>query len=139
MNKVDTEVVKFALSTTPNKSDAEIAKACGVTPTDVATTRASLGISQIKKNTETLKQYAARYIMEMTESEKKEFIQKLPADLVWRMAEGQPATTGTLDLINTEPIKIDISHQLHRIYGTTGTPRVLEHSEGSELPAGTSK
>lgn len=136
MNKVDTEVVKFALSTSPSKSDTEIATLAGVLPADVTALRASLGLTK-PQGTETLKQYAARYLLEMTESEKKEFIKKLPEEMVWKMAEGSPATTGEIK-VNQEPVRIDITHQLLKVYGPRVIDQVPGDGEAGRLPAGSS-
>lgn len=133
MNKIDTEVIKFALKQTPHLSDEQIAKDYKVSPADVALLRSPTS----KK--ETLKDYARRYLLEMTEEEKKMFIEKLPAEMVWKMGEGMPATTGTLDLNNTEPIRIDITHQLLKVYGPTSSPEMPQSSESSQLPAGSSE
>lgn len=96
MNKVDTEVVKFALSTSPNKSDAEIAKQCGVKKEEVAAIRSDLGLTITTPN-ETLKDYSKRYLMNMTESEKKEYIERVEVaspGFAWKMGEGNPHSSG---------------------------------------------
>lgn len=38
----------------------------------------------------TLKEYAKDYLMSLPDEEKTEFLASLPADIVWRMAEGNP-------------------------------------------------
>lgn len=38
----------------------------------------------------TMKEYARAYLAAMTDAKKKKFIESLPADVVWRMAEGNP-------------------------------------------------
>jgi len=133
MNTVATEVVKFALATQPNATNAEIATLAGVSEQEVVTYRNKT----TAKGTETLKQYAARYLLEMTEEDKRAFIKKLPEEMVWKMAEGSPATTGSLDLINTEPIRIDITHQLLKVYGPTSQTSITAlppNSETNRLP-----
>jgi len=39
----------------------------------------------------TLKEWAKDFLMELPDEEKLEFLKGLPADIVWRMAEGNPA------------------------------------------------
>lgn len=38
----------------------------------------------------TMKEYAQSYLRRMTEEERVKFLNSLPTDLVWRMAEGNP-------------------------------------------------
>ena len=135
MNKIDTEVIKFALAQSPHLTDEQIATDYKVSTEDVASIRTPS--PSTKK--ETLKEYARRYILEMSEDEKKEFVRKIPAELLWKMSEGMPATTGTLDLTNSEPIRIDISHQLLQSYGPTSATRLREHGGTSRLPSGSSQ
>ena len=40
----------------------------------------------------TLKDFARQYFKHMSDEEKAKFLNKLPKDLVWRMAEGNPKT-----------------------------------------------
>lgn len=39
----------------------------------------------------TLKEWAREKLMEMSDEEKEEFIKTLPKEIIWRMAEGNPA------------------------------------------------
>jgi len=39
----------------------------------------------------TLKEYAREYLESLPDEEKTEYLASLPADMVWRMAEGNPA------------------------------------------------
>jgi len=41
----------------------------------------------------TLKEFARDLLMTMTDAEKKEYLKKLPPEIVWRMAEGNPHQT----------------------------------------------
>lgn len=41
----------------------------------------------------TLKDYVRQKFMNMTDSEKEEFMKTLPPEIIWRMGEGNPATT----------------------------------------------
>ena len=111
------------------KTDAQLASSLRTTPDVITKMREELNL----KGTESLKDYVRRYLLEMTEPEKKEFMQRLPAELIWRMAEGSPATSGDIN-INTEPIRIDITHQLLKVYGPRIIDTVPTNGEGSRLP-----
>lgn len=54
------------------------------------------------KGTFSLKTYAKNYLKNMTDEEKEEFMIGLPKDIIWKMAEGNPATNGGEDE-NGEP------------------------------------
>lgn len=41
----------------------------------------------------TLKEWAREFLLELPDDEKLEFLKELPADIVWKMAEGQPHIT----------------------------------------------
>ncbi len=93
MNKTDREAIEWAIKKYwRSKTDAELAKGLHTTEEVVNGMRKELGL-EIPKGSESLKEFARRYIMEMTEQDKKDFIKSLPADLVWRMAEGNPHST----------------------------------------------
>ena len=94
------------------KTDDQLAASLRTNTDTIRKMRAEMNL----KGTESLKQFAQRYLLEMTDPEKKEFMSRLPAELIWRMAEGSPATSGDIN-INTEPIRIDITHQLLKVYG----------------------
>lgn len=136
MTKREEEALKWAIEKFWNtKTDDEIAIGLKVSTEEVIQMRHEMGL----KGKESLKDYARRYLLEMTEPQKKEFMSKLSPELIFKMAEGNPATTGTLE-INTEPIKIDITHQLLKVYGDrrldgNGPVTVLGNSEVRELPA----
>jgi hypothetical protein len=90
MNKADTEVLKFAIKKFwKEKSDADLALSLNTDEETVKTMRISMGL-ELPKGNESLKDFARRYIMEMSERDKREFIKSLPADLVWKMSEGNP-------------------------------------------------
>lgn len=42
------------------------------------------------KGTFSLKTYAKKYLEEMSDEEKLEFMEGLPKDIIWKMAEGNP-------------------------------------------------
>lgn len=44
------------------------------------------------KGTFSLKTYAKKYLQEMTDEEKIEFMEGLPKEVIWKMAEGNPQT-----------------------------------------------
>lgn len=93
MNKADQEVLKFAINKFwREKSDAELAESLDVDEQTVRETRIKMGL-ELPKGTETLKEFAKRYILEMSERDKHAFIKSLPPDLVWKMAEGNAPTT----------------------------------------------
>lgn len=54
----------------------------------------------------TLKEFAKNYLMSLPESEKLAYLASLPAEIVWKMAEGNPATTTD---ITTKGDKIDFT------------------------------
>jgi hypothetical protein len=66
----------------------------------------------------TLKEWARDKLMNMTDEEREEFIKTLPKDIVWRMAEGNPAqnndiTSGGKPIyFPNELIKKNESHQV---------------------------
>lgn len=117
-----------------SKTDEQLANALHTTTDVITKMRTTMNL----KGTESLKDYARRYLLEMTEPEKKAFMDRISAELIWRMAEGSPATSGELS-INTEPIRIDISHQLLKVYGPRIIDSLPEDSERSRLSAGTGK
>lgn len=45
----------------------------------------------------TLKEFAREMLMSMSDEEKVEYMSKLPRDIVWKMAEGNPAQDVTSD------------------------------------------
>lgn len=44
------------------------------------------------KGSISLKEYARKYLQELDEEEKEKFMDGLPKDVIWKMAEGNPAT-----------------------------------------------
>ena len=61
------------------------------------------------KGTVSLKEYAKKYLAEMTDEEKEEFMAGLNKDTVWKMAEGNPKQDlgGDLDLNINRVIRLD--------------------------------
>ena len=135
------EAIDWALREFLNKkTDEQIADGLHVPEAQVTARRLELGIERKK---ETLKQYARRRLENMTEKEKEDFVfgSGISKEKIWTMAEGQPATTGTLE-ISQEPIRIDITHQLLKVYGPTSgriIDQVLGDSEDSRLALGPSE
>lgn len=134
MKKTDSEALKWAIKKYwREKSDESLASGLGMDVADVKSMREQMGYKR-----ESLKDFTRRYLLDMPEKEKMEFVKRLPADLVWRMAEGSPATSGELTL-NNEPIRIDITHQLLKIYGPearTVLGGVSGDSKDLRLPSG---
>lgn len=141
LKKADNDALRWAIEKYwREKTDDELATGLGVRVEEVVKMREEMGYQRNKKGKESLKEFARRYLMEMSEEDKSEFMSRLPPELVWRMAEGSPATSGTLDL-GIEPVKIDITHHLLKAYGEDatrtlgrGTVKVLEHGESVRLP-----
>lgn len=48
------------------------------------------------KGTFSLKTFAKKYLQEMTDEEKEAFMEGLPKEIIWKMAEGNPAQDTTL-------------------------------------------
>ena len=68
----------------------------------------------------TLKEWARAKLMNMTDEQKEEFIKTLPKDILWRMAEGNPAqdlTSGGEKIVQI-PIYAGKSIQGHDSYET---------------------
>ena len=113
MTPADTKTIKWAIKKYwQTKTDNQLANSLHTTVDVITKMRQTLNL----KGTESLKDYVRRYLLEMTDPEKKEFMSRLPAELIWRMAEGSPATSGDIN-INTEPVRINITHALETIYG----------------------
>ncbi len=136
MNKKDETAFRLAVEKHwKNKTDEQMARGMpGKTIEEVRLMRESLNL----KGKESLKEYAKRYLLEMPEAEKREFMKSLPSELIWRMAEGSPATSGEIT-VNQEPVRIDITHQLLKVYGPRIIDQLPDRSESSRLPAGPSK
>lgn len=50
------------------------------------------------KGSISMKEYARKYLLELDEEEKKDFMDGLPKDIIWKMAEGNPETKNDLNL-----------------------------------------
>lgn len=117
LNRADEQALKWAIEKYWREhTDEWIANGLDCPVEQVQEMLAKMGLERNKKGKESLKAFAQRYLMEMSEEDKMDFIKHLPAELIWKMAEGSPAASGTLD-IGIEPIRIDITHQLARVYG----------------------
>jgi len=120
-----------------SKTDSQLARGLNVSEEEVVEMRQQLGLER-PKGEESLKAFARRYLMEMSDVEKKEFMKSLSPELIFKMAEGNPHSSASMD-VNVEPITVDITHQLLKTYGPelgTSPVKVLEHSEGGGLPEG---
>ena len=116
------------------KTDAQIADGLHIPEAQVTARRLELGLT---RKQETLKQYARRRLQNMTEKEKEDFVfgSGISKEMIWKMGEGQPATTGTLE-INQEPVRINITHQLETVYGKRIIDQMPTDSESLELSSG---
>lgn len=45
-----------------------------------------------------LKTFAREFLEDLPDDEKVEYLKTLPSEIVWKMAEGQPATTGKVEV-----------------------------------------
>lgn len=52
----------------------------------------------------TLKEFAREYLMNLPDEKKQEYLDKLPAEIAWKMAEGNPHNTSDV-MSGNEPIK----------------------------------
>lgn len=52
----------------------------------------------------TLKEFARELLMLKTDEEKLEYLNKLPQDLVWKMAEGAPRTGSDVDITSNRQV-----------------------------------
>lgn len=106
MNKADTEVLKFSINKYwKEKTDAELAASLDIPESEVREMRLLMGL-QHPKSGESLKDFAKRYILDMSEPEKRAFIASLPPDLVWKMAEGNAPTTTDTGVKRAPPVPI---------------------------------
>jgi hypothetical protein len=129
------EFIKFALS--KGQSDVEISKTLNIPIEEISKIRKSLNLPATPEMT--MKEAARIYLKSIPLQEKFEKFKSMDIQDVWEMAEGKAATTGSLDIKNTEPIRIDITHQLLKVYGPidgTSTPSLPPASESEQLPAG---
>lgn len=60
------------------------------------------------KGTFSLKTYAKKYLEEMTDEEKLEFMEGLPKDVIWKMAEGNPDNKSELTGKDGQPLEIKV-------------------------------
>jgi len=130
MNRPDSATLRRAITKYwRTKSDEELSKGMNASVEEVKRLREELGFKG-----ESLKEFARKYLLNLTEKEKKDFLARLPPELVWRMSEGSPATSGEIN-INNEPIRIDITHQLLKVYGPKGISHIEmpTNSEGTRL------
>ena len=60
-----------------------------------------------KKGSVSLKQYAKQMLESMTYEERMEYLEGLPKDFIWQMAEGKPDTNGDLNVKGNVVITFD--------------------------------
>ena len=58
------------------------------------------------KGTVSLKEYARKYLQEMSEDEKQTFMEGLNKDTIWKMSEGNPKQDTQSDIVVTMPTPI---------------------------------
>jgi hypothetical protein len=132
MNKSDGDAIKWAITKYwQEKTDEELARGLSIPLEEVITTREKLELYRNKKGAESLKEFMRSFLFEMSREDKTAFVKRLSPEFVVKMAEGMPATSGSLD-IGIEPIKIDITHQLEKVYG----PKKLEAGDYKVLEGG---
>ena len=103
MTPADSKAIKWAINKYwLSKTDDELAHSLHTTSDVITKMRLELNL----KGTESLKEYARRYLLEMTEPEKKKFMLGLPSELVWRMSEGSPHTTEDMTIKHILPTPI---------------------------------
>ncbi len=106
MDKKDAQAIEWAIKKYhKTKSDEWIAEKLGHEESVVRETRKEMGL-ELPKGNESLKEYARRFIMEMNEEDKRQFVKSLPPELVWRMAEGNPHSTEDSTVKHIIPIPI---------------------------------
>lgn len=76
-----------------------------------------------------MKEWAKIYLERMTDDERLDFLDGLDKETVWKMAEGNPVSTSELTGKDGDPINIDITSQLSKVYGPTD--KVSGDSEAS--------
>ena len=55
----------------------------------------------------TLKEYSRNYLAKMSDEERTKYLNGLDRDLIWRMAEGNPATDTKIDIKAKLEVKFD--------------------------------
>lgn len=61
------------------------------------------------KGSISLKEYARKYLQELDEEGKKEFMDGLSKDIIWKMAEGMPDTKNEINgNLNISGVQIDV-------------------------------
>ncbi len=83
-----------------------------------------------------LKQFAREYLLSLPDSEKDEFLDALPKELVWKMAEGNPETKQDIKIesnhsFTDEELEIAKQALVKRLNNTT-SDRPTQPSSGTE-------
>lgn len=68
----------------------------------------------------TLKDYCKDFLQKQTEEERQEFLEGIPKETIWKMAEGNPETKGALE--HTGTIQFIVPKELAPKNGITSTP-----------------
>lgn len=79
-----------------------------------------------RKGTVSLKKYAQKYIQELTDDEKLEFMRGLDKKVIWEMAEGKPEST----------IKATVKKDELKDLPDDELDRIIEEGESSESQEG---
>ncbi len=89
MNKVDEKALRWAIEKYwKSKSDEKLADGLKVSVEEVRQMREEMGLRR-----ESMKEFARRYLLEMSEQDKKEFMSRLTPETIFKMAEGNPHST----------------------------------------------
>lgn len=113
------------------KTDEQLAVGLSTTTEHVIQMRKELGLER-PKGTESMKEFARRYLLSLSDLEKEAFLKQLDANEIWRMAEGNPAN----EQQGTGPtlVQINIGPQLDKVYGPITARVVPVDSEAIEQP-----
>lgn len=63
----------------------------------------------MKKGTKSMKTFAREYLMALPDEERIAFMDTLPSDFIWKMAEGMPDTKGDMNIAGTLTIQVSES------------------------------
>jgi hypothetical protein len=77
------------------------------------------------KGTFSLKTYAKKYLQEMTDDEKLEFMEGLPKEIIWKMAEGMPKQDTELKGKIEGNLIVEVSEKIadkYKLYDSNDSP-----------------
>ena len=69
----------------------------------------------------TLKEFAREHLMSLSNKEKLEYLKQLPAEIVWKMGEGNPE--------QKSDVKVEGQFSLTQIITQAEKPKEIEHEE----------